>query len=380
MNVEAGMPRICFVAPTAYPVLAGDRSVKVVGGAEVQQSFLARELARRGHEVSMISMDHGQREGSRIHGVRLLKMCAPDAGLPVLRFAHPRFTSLWAAMKRADADIYYQRASGALTGFVAAFVRRHGRRMVFAGAHDFDFEPELPLIRYGRDKALYRFGVARADQVVVQSERQLDRCREVFGREAVRVRSCYGHEGLPARHDGVVLWVASVKPIKRPELFLDLAQALPQFRFKLVGGPGAGMDHFEALQRRAASLPNVEMTGFVPHVDVEAHFDGASVFVNTAVSEGFPNTFLQSWSRGTPSVSFFDPGTRLDGRPVGVVVPDLPAMVEAVKALKTDEGAWRDEGALAAEYLRRHHGVVGVVDDYERIFDRLLARAAPVPA
>jgi glycosyltransferase involved in cell wall biosynthesis len=371
---------VCFVAPHAWGVLARDRQVSVVGGAEVQQVTLARELARRGHDVSMVVHDHGQADGTVVDGVRVLTMCAPDAGLPVLRFAHPRFTSVWAAMKRADADIYYQRACGALTGFVAAFARRHGRRMVYAGAHDFDFEPKLPLIRLGRDKALYRFGVTRADQVVVQSERQLQRCREVFGREALRVRSCYGHQGSPARHDGEVLWVASVKPLKRPELFLDLAQALPQWRFKLVGGPAAGMEHFQALQRRAQALPNVVMTGFVPHADVEAHFDGAAVFVNTAVSEGFPNTFMQAWSRGMPSVSFFDPGTRLDGRPVGVVVPDLPAMVEAVTRLKTDEAAWRDEGRRAAEYLRRHHGVIGVVDDYERIFDRLLVPAEPVPA
>ncbi|MEW6706227.1 MAG: glycosyltransferase family 4 protein [Pseudomonadota bacterium] len=364
--------RICFVAPSAYPVLAGDRSVKVVGGAEVQQSFIARELARRGHEVSMISTDHGQREGDEVHGVRLLKMCAPDAGLPVLRFVHPRLTSLWAAMKRADADIYYQRACGALTGFVAAFARRHGRRMVFAGAHDFDFEPALPLIAYRRDKALYRWGLARADQVVVQSERQLERCREVFGREALRVRSCYGHQGRPARQDGVVLWAASVKPIKRPELFLDLAELLPELRFKLIGGPGAGAAHFDALRARAARLGNVEMTGFVPHVDVEAHFDGAAVFVNTAVSEGFPNTFLQAWSRGMPTVSFFDPGAQLDGEPVGTVVPDLDAMVLAVQRLKTDAAAWRREGERAAEYLRRHHAVGTVVDEYERIFERLV--------
>ncbi len=372
--------RICFVAPFGYPVLAGDRSVKVVGGAEVQQSFIARELARRGHEVSMVSMDYGQREGDLVHGVRLLKMCAPDAGLPVLRFLHPRLTSLWAALRRADADIYYQRASGALTGFVAAFARRHGRRMLFAGAHDFDFEPHLPLIAYRRDKALYRYGLRHADQVVVQSERQQQRCREVFGREALRIRSCYGHQGRPAEQQGVVLWAASVKPIKRPELFLDLAERLPQFRFKLIGGPGAGAAHFEALRARAAALPNVEMTGFVPHVDVEAHFDGAALFVNTAVSEGFPNTFLQAWSRGMPTVSFFDPGTRLEGEPVGVVVPHLEAMVQAVQRLKTDTAAWQREGQRAAEYLRRHHAVGTVVDEYERIFDRLLVQPVAVAA
>jgi glycosyltransferase involved in cell wall biosynthesis len=373
--------RICFVAPFGYPVLAGDRRIPVAGGAEVQQSFIARELVRRGHEVSMVSMDFGQPEGGRVHGVRLLKACAPEAGLPVLRFLHPRLTSLWAAMRRADADVYYQRASGALTGFVSAFARRHGRRMVFAGASDLDFEPSLPLVRYRRDKALFRHGLRAADEVVVQSERQRQRCREVSGREATVIPSCYGHNGRPAQHDGVVLWVGSVKPIKRPDLFLDLAQRLPQLRFRLVGGaPAESSSLFESLQRRAATLPNLEMTGFVPHADVESHFDDAALLVNTTASEGFPNTFLQAWSRGMPSVSFFDAGVRVEGTPVGTVVPDLDAMAHAVQRLKADEPLWREEGRRAAEHVRRHHAVDRVVDAYERIFDRLMAQPAPVLA
>ena len=57
-----------------------------------------------------------------------------------------------------------------------------------------------------------------------------------------------------------------------------------------------------------------------------AHFDGAALFVNTSVGEGFPNTFLQAWSRGMPTVSFFDPQVEFDGQPVGIVAPDADAM------------------------------------------------------
>ena len=98
-------PRVCFVAPTTWPMMAGSREIPVIGGAELQQSVIAPELARRGYDVSMISMDFGQEEGSHLKGVRLLTMHKPDAGLPVVRFLHPRLTSLWAAMKRADADV-----------------------------------------------------------------------------------------------------------------------------------------------------------------------------------------------------------------------------------------------------------------------------------
>ncbi len=187
---------ICFVAPMAYPVLAQDRSLPFAGGAEVQQVGIATALARRGHRVSMICHDHGFPDGESIRGVRVFRMCAPSAGMPVVRFVHPRLTSLWSAMRRADADVYYQRTSGAATAFVAAFAQRHGRASIFAGAHDADFEPDLPLVRLRRDKLLYRWGVRNVSRIVAQTDRQQRRCKEVFGRDAVRIDSCYAHAGL----------------------------------------------------------------------------------------------------------------------------------------------------------------------------------------
>ena len=83
-------PRVCFLAPTTWPMMSGSREIPVIGGAELQQSVIAPELARRGFDVSMISMDFGQEEGGYLKGVRLLKMHKPNAGVPVLRFLHPR--------------------------------------------------------------------------------------------------------------------------------------------------------------------------------------------------------------------------------------------------------------------------------------------------
>lgn len=363
-------PSIAFIAPHAYAVLAGDRSLRVVGGAEVQMVTLATALAARGYPVSMLCMDHGQAAQETIRGVRMIRMHAPTAGLPVLRFVHPRLTGLWSAMRRADADVYYQRASGMATGVVAAFARRYRRASLFAGAHDMDFQPELPLIQYNRDRAIYRWGVRRVDRVVVQSQRQVALCRQTFGREATLVPSCYAHAGAAATHAGDVLWVATAKRHKRPHLFLALAERLPQFRFRLVGGPDHSADekaYYERLLEQARALPNVEMTGFVPFADVEQHFDGASVFVNTSVGEGFPNTFLQAWSRRMPTVSFFDPMVRLDGQPVGSIVTDLDAMVQEVLRLKQDVAHWSQAGQRASDYLAARHSLPVVIEAYERL-------------
>lgn len=372
--------RICFVTPFGYPVLAGDRGCQVIGGAEVQQLLISTELARRGHDVSMISMDFGQTEGERIKGVRCLKTHEPDAGLLGLRFLHPRLTTLWAAMKRADADVYYQRSSGCNTGFVAAFARRHGRAMVFASAAATDFDPELPRLQLRRDKWLYRYGLARASHVVVQSQKQLEDCRKAFGLDATRINSCYGHRGAPGRHEGVILWVGNTRAHKRPDLFLDLAAKLPQYRFKLVGGSSLDDTSFRALLARASGLPNLDVTGFLPLAEAELQFDGASVIVNTSPAEGFPNTFLQAWSRSIPSVSFFDVGAKLDGEDVGCHVDGLDAMAAAVTLLKTDDAYWRERGTRCSQYVARNNSVGKVVDSYEKIFETFLPELEVVNA
>src|SRR5213594_3901897 len=148
-------PHICFVAPNIWPVFSHDPDNELIGGAEVQQSILARALVRAGYRVSMISLDFGQPQRVLLDGVMVHKAYRPNAGLRVLRFVHPRVTTLWRAMRAVDADVYYQRCSAMLTALVAVFCRSYGRRSIFASACDLDFVPGRQPIRYLRDRWLF---------------------------------------------------------------------------------------------------------------------------------------------------------------------------------------------------------------------------------
>src|SRR5215471_21381256 len=87
--------RICLVGIDNLPVLAPGFERERIGGESVQQTLIARALAQRGHRVSMVTADYGQPDGASWDGVRVWKAYSPRAGIPVLRFVHPRWTGLW---------------------------------------------------------------------------------------------------------------------------------------------------------------------------------------------------------------------------------------------------------------------------------------------
>jgi glycosyltransferase involved in cell wall biosynthesis len=356
---------VCFVAPHAWPVFSRDAHIQVVGGAEVQQAILARLFAANGYRVSMICHDFGQPQHAVIDGVFVHKIFNMKQGVPVLRFVHPRLSAMWRALKTVNADIYYYRSAAMWVGVLAEFCRRHGKRLVYAGASDKDFERDQGgQIRYARDRWLYRRGVARAHAIVAQNESQRASCQATYGRDAVVIPSCYvpPREGACASPRETILWVGTLHENKRPELLFELARRLPGRRCVMIGGPGPNKAFFEAMRSQAAALSNVEFKGFLPLAEVETWFDRARVLVNTSVYEGMPNTFLQAWARGVPTVATVDVGAPVHR--VALNVEDLAGEVESAFANPALGSACRD-------YFQRTHSSAEVLARYEQLFQRL---------
>lgn len=371
-----GRPHVCFVAPHAWPVFSASEEIDVVGGAEVQQGLLARGLTQAGYRVSMICLDYGQSDPAFVDGIAVHKTYRPDAGAPLLRFVHPRLTSTWRALRRVDADIYYQRSAAMLTAVVATFCRHAGKKSVYAGASDVDFIPGRQLIRFARDRWLFEYGLRHVDAVVVQNPSQQANCLKYYGRDSNLIPSCYRQPaGRPAETGSEILWVGTIRDYKRPELFLRLAARLPGYHFKMIGGVGdsdaASRSYYDDIERRARALPNVEFLGFLPLPKVERHFDRARVFVNTSSYEGFPNTFLQAWARGIPTIAFVDTGSRQAGVPVYDVVSDEAVALSRLQRLMTDDVAWRQVSKRCREHFEATHSPAGTLALYERMFDAL---------
>ncbi len=363
-------PSICFVAPKAYPLLSQRTDLRHIGGAEVQQLLIARELVARGWRVTFVTLDHGQPDGVRHDGIQVFKTYRPHAGLPGLRFFHPRWSCLLGAMRRARATVYYQRNNGAETGQAAYWCRRQRRRFVFAVSSMTNCLPQLPGLPTLRERWLYRYGLRRADSVVVQTEQQAALMASNFRVTAVVINSCCptpAAANLPesaAPPPRRIVWVGRNIPEKRLDWFVEMARALPSVQCDVVGV------NQEALGSIAVP-PNLDCLGPLPYHVAARSYANARLLVSTSSIEGFPNTFLEAWSHGVPVVSTVDPGGIISSQGLGAVGDSIPELTRAAARLIEDGEYWRAASMRSRDYCRAHHSIASVCDAYETLLSNL---------
>ena len=359
--------KICFVGSDNYPVLNPSSSNSYIGGESVQQTLLAKAFAKMNYEVSMVVKDHGQEDGDVIDNIRVWKTYKENDGIPVIRYIYPRLTTLWNALKKADADVYYQSCAGKETGVVAYFCKKYQRKFVFRIAHDTDCIPGNQLIRFWRDKKLYEYGLKRADIIAAQSIKQKEMLKAYYNLDShvinmvVEVPELI--EGAEKNID--ILWVNNMRPFKRPELALKLARMLPDYRMVMIGGPCSGQhDYYKKIETEAKKIKNLEFMGFVPYHEVNSYFLRAKAFINTSESEGFPNSFLQAWIRGVPVISFFDPDSLISTHGLGYSPENIEQMAECISELLKDESKRVKIGESAREFTIKHYSPENVVHQY----------------
>src|SRR5690348_2063800 len=365
--------KICLVGLDNLPVLAPEYRHHIIGGESVQQTLLGRALARRGHDVSMIVADHGQADAEEREAIRIFKAYHPGAGIPVLRFIHPRWTNTWSALARADADLYYTSCAGMHVGLVALFCRRHRRRFVFRTASDTDCDGSRLLVRFARDRLLYAYGLRRADAILVQSASQAETLSRCFGLKG-RVAGMLVEKALPvAARDIDALWVSNIRREKRRDRILERAERLPEGKIHMVGGSLPGEEAlFRNVNLAAAAKANVSFHGRLSYWDANDLYGRARVFVNTSDVEGFPNSYLQAWIRGVPVVTLIDPDGVIEREGLGVAVSSAAHIPAAVRHLLRDSTAWKAASDRCRAFMAREHSEDKILAPYLDTFEEIM--------
>ncbi|MGH8241822.1 MAG: glycosyltransferase family 4 protein [Steroidobacteraceae bacterium] len=350
---------------TRLCIVMGSHWDAQMGGAQYQAKCLVDVLIRR-PDVETYYLARRVLQPLRRDGYEIVRFGTRRRG--VGRF----LSDLWAlyrALDRLRPAVIYQRGLKAYTGVCAFYCLRHGARFVFHIAHDSDvsrahFTNWGPAMLVRRlERRIAEYGMRRANVIVAQTRDQARMLRNEFGLEATAVVPNFHPipaDATPRREDGRmrVLWVANFKKRKNPEIFVDLAETFLErndVRFVMIGR--AGGEAYAQLHERMKHLGNLEYLGELPIEQVNEELAHSDIFVNTSSAEGFPNTFIQAWLRGTPVVScFVDPDACLSQGHGGILAGSPGRLISVIGELLDNRERIRELGKLArAHGYANHH-------------------------
>jgi glycosyltransferase involved in cell wall biosynthesis len=348
------------------------------GGAEFQTSQLAKGLAQGGLRVAHIVYPISQ-------------VANPIAGLDIVQ--RPRYrgqggplaklreaVAIWRALREADAAVYILRAQGMHVLLGPLFGRLRRRRIIMSGSNDLDFEPRA----FGRGRVgsiLYRRAMGAVDAVVAQTEQQ----RRIAAREfpaiedlAVIPSFAQPVDPLPAPGDArAFLWAARVIDFKRPLEYVQLAEAVPEARFRMVcvstRETPAALD--QELREKASRLENLELLEGRPRAQLMELFREAVAMVVTSRAEGMPNVFLEAWMRAIPVLSLgFDPDGLIERDGMGFAAgDDWDRFTSAAQRLWRDAELRERLGEAGHRYAISTHDPSVVAPKWVQTVKRLLA-------
>jgi glycosyltransferase involved in cell wall biosynthesis len=297
------MIRVCVIVENHPSV--------VMGGAQYQGHLLAEEIARRpGVEVTYLARDvplEPRRAQDIPYALRGIGTSRGIRRRAVL-FDAPE---LWRTLTELAPDVIYQQMRQSYTAVCAHYARRYGVPFFFQIASDIDLDRRWLRNHLSAntpfdlaESVLGSWGLTHTSHIIAQTARQARVVRERFGRETAAVVRNFQPlpTHLPEKSSSPieVFWVANLKAVKRPELFVELAEAFAgrtDLKFTMAGRPRP-MNRPDPLMERIKRSPNLEYLGELPIDAANARMAQAAIHVNTSSYEGFPNTFIQAWAQG----------------------------------------------------------------------------------
>jgi len=322
-----------------------------VCGILVQMFFWSQAFAAHNWHVSALTfnsvMNHQERKNIHFSLLRTPRFIAPVFEL---------WKILSVVSKRPDL-IIVNGATRSL-GFIAFFCRIFQVKFALLFASDTDLKPEEELIRRSHDRKLYRWGLRNSRCFVCQNQLQLKLLEENYhlGKFGVIIPNIWPDQIMPEQVERKnILWVANFRELKRPEMFLELADRFPSEHFVMAGG--FQTQCFENAKKRAGNISNLEFLGPVSFERSQKLFSEAKLFVCTSSIEGFPNTFLQAFSNGIPLLTTFDPGEIVKKHQLGLTAEDENELQNALQKLLENPEEYKKMSLNAQKFFVQNYSL-----------------------
>ena len=359
------------------------------GGAQRSMLVTAEELARRGHQITVVTLESSATDFFEVPAA--VTRHSTDLGLR-LSLSPGELFKVRGRLRRLRRELRATRPDVVISvehriGVVVLMATWGTRLPVFVWEHGalrtFRFKLVLGLLR----RLLYR----RAEAVVSVSD-GLDESlswlpsdrRHVIRNPIMRLPDDPVPQDLLEAVDDSKRWVVSMGrlyPVKGYDLLLRswalVAPSLPDCQL-IVIGEGSDRPALDALRDELDLGSSVALVGQVSKPF--GLLKRAAVYVMSSRAEGYPMTLLEAMASGLPVVSFDCPtGPRevLSDGDNGLLVPaeDVEALAEALRRVLLDEELRSQLAAGAATTVQSYDGG-RIVEQWQSLFEAAVGEGA----
>lgn len=337
------------------------------GGAERYMWLLARALAANGWSVTVgVTGTMAPGECKTLDGVEFIGMSKTQILLSWYQF-----------LKKEQPDWLCFACATHLLGPLFQIAKLRGVGTIFSAQFDTDVTPRQALSLRRRWWPFYAWGLSIADGMVLQHGEQLSNLSARWRHKASvlpgvveEVKDSKSH----VTREKYVAWVAKIRQPKRPDVLIEIARKMPETRFVVCGGaskhrspPGYSEKTIQAFR----TTPNIEYLGHMgPEKSLEV-IGNAALLLSTSDAEGFPSTFLEAWSAGTPVVSLkIDPDEIITKKEIGRVSRTVERAIIDLEQLINSCSLRQEMADRARQYVAEMHSESAVAAMFNGIIPK----------
>lgn len=164
-----------------------------------------------------------------------------------------------------------------------------------------------------------------------------------------------------------VCFLARWAPVKRVEIFFDLAKKFPSVKFIAMGKAHDMKNDY--LRKKYSALPNLEMPGFVSEQTKSKILERSWIMINTSLRECLPVSFLEACAHKCAILSCNNPDNFANN--FGFYVRDGDFFTGLKNLLEDTQR--KEKGERGFEYVKEVHELGKVIDQHIDIYNKLLS-------
>ena len=368
--------RICLICVEIF--------INKSGGFGRATRTIGRALAKRDIKVYAVVPQQGDQRPVEFRD-----------GITILGFPKQQPWKTIELFKQVDADVYHSSEPSMSTVFAKRAMPHRKHMITFRDPRNIhDWKKEFDRPARSKLQVVSNF-IYEHNFMVSSAVRKADRVYSLAKYLIPKIRKLYRLDTDPIflptpvnvpdlvekAQRPTVGYLARWDRVKRPEVFLEIAEKLPHVDF-IAAGDALDKNWENSLREKFGKTPNLELHGRVDQFkEPERHsriLGKCWMMVNTSTKEALPNAFLEAAAHRCAIIAGLDPdgfssqfGYHVRPRNSAAELPDSDDFARGVAWL-IENDRWRKQGIRGYEYIRSTFETNRAIDLHIRAYQELI--------